>query len=300
MTGDPRQMGLSRRTRLPWNFRSRSDAEPVRALAPPDVAGVRLPWTSRFSPTSLAAHLTRHPGYGWVIPTTGEYLIAEPWRRRDEIGGVLEINARQGRGALLAQAAADLRDAGVRMLLLPEGDWATHARVYTEQGFARLERVIYYQLLGLEGGPVVTRPLPPLEFAPLTAPHLDAVLAVDHAAFPWLWWNSEAEFRVYYAQAGVQVWLGWADGVPVVYAGFTILERWAHLDRLAVDPAWHSRGYGAGMLNFALHRMAAAGANRVTLSTQETNTQSQRLYRGFGFRQTTEAYDIYGHWLDEC
>jgi ribosomal protein S18 acetylase RimI-like enzyme len=54
------------------------------------------------------------------------------------------------------------------------------------------------------------------------------------------------------------------------------------------------------MLNFALHRMAAAGANRVTLSTQETNTQSQRLYRGFGFRQTTEAYDIYGHWLDEC
>jgi ribosomal-protein-alanine N-acetyltransferase len=293
-------MGLSRRTRLPWNFRSRSDAEPVRALAPPDVAGVRLPWTSRFSPTSLAAHLTRHPGYGWVIPTTGEYLIAEPWRRRDEIGGVLEINARQGRGALLAQAAADLRDAGVRMLLLPEGDWATHARVYTEQGFARLERVIYYQLLGLEGGPVVTRPLPPLEFAPLTAPHLDAVLAVDHAAFPWLWWNSEAEFRVYYAQAGVQVWLGWADGVPVVYAGFTILERWAHLDRLAVDPAWHSRGYGAGMLNFALHRMAAAGANRVTLSPQETNTQSQRLYRGFGFRQTTEAYDIYGHWLDEC
>jgi ribosomal-protein-alanine N-acetyltransferase len=293
-------MGLSRRTRLPWNFRSRCDAEPVRALAPPDVAGVRLPWTSRFSPTSLAAHLTRHPGYGWVIPTTGEYLIAEPWRRRDEIGGVLEINARQGRGALLAQAAADLRDAGVRMLLLPEGDWATHARVYTEQGFARLERVIYYQLLGLEGGPVVTRPLPPLEFAPLTAPHLDAVLAVDHAAFPWLWWNSEAEFRVYYAQAGVQVWLGWADGVPVVYAGFTILERWAHLDRLAVDPAWHSRGYGAGMLNFALHRMAAAGANRVTLSTQETNTQSQRLYRGFGFRQTTEAYDIYGHWLDEC
>lgn len=293
-------MGLSGRTRLPWNFRSRSDVEPVRALAPPDVAGLRLPWTSRFSPTSLAAHLARHPGSGWVIPTTGEYLIAEPWRRRDEIGGVLEIHARRGRGALLAQAAADLRARGVRVLLLPEGDWATHARVYTEQGFARLERVIYYQLLGLEGGPVVTRPLPPLEFAPLTAPHLDAVLAVDHAAFPWLWWNSEAEFRVYYAQAGVQVWLGWADGVPVAYAGFTILERWAHLDRLAVDPAWHGRGYGAGMLNFALQRMAAAGANRVTLSTQETNTQSQRLYRGFGFRQTTEAYDIYGHWLDEC
>ena len=179
--------------------------------------------------------------------------------------------------------------AGVRMLLLPEGDWATHARVYTEQGFTRLERVIYYQLLGLEGGPVVTRPLPPLEFAPLTAPHLDAILAVDHAAFPWLWWNAEAEFRVYHAQAGVQVWLGAADGVPVAYAGFTMLERWAHLDRLAVDPAWHGHGYGAAMLSFALRRMAAAGANRVTLSTQETNTQSQRLYRGFGFRQTTRG-----------
>jgi GNAT superfamily N-acetyltransferase len=293
-------MGLSGRPRLSWNFRSRSEAEPVRTLVPPDVAGLRLPWTSRFSPTSLAAHLTRHPGYGWVIPATGEYLIAEPWRRRDEIGGVLEIHARRGRGGLLAQAASDLRAAGVRMLLLPEGDWATHARVYTEQGFVRLERVVYYQLLGLEGDPALTRPLPPLDCAPLTSAQLGTVLAVDHAAFPWLWWNSEAEFRVYHAQAGVQVWLGWADGVPVAYAGYTILERWAHLDRLAVDPARHGRGYGAAMLNFALRRMAAAGVNRVTLSTQETNVQSQRLYRGFGFRQTTEAYDIYGHWLDEC
>ena len=292
-------MGLSGRPRLSWNFRSRSEAEPVRVLVPPDVAGLRLPWTSRFSPTSLTAHLTRHPGYGWVIPATGEYLIAEPWRRRDEIGGVLEIHARRGRGALLAQAAADLRAAGVRMLLLPEGDWAAHARVYTEQGFVRLERVVYYQLLGLEGDPALTRPLPPLECALLTGVQLGTVLAVDHAAFPWLWWNSEAEFRVYHAQAGVQIWLGWAGGVAVAYAGFTILDRWAHLDRLAVDPTRHGQGYGAAMLDFALRRMAAVGVNRVTLSTQETNVQSQRLYRGFGFRQTTEAYDIYGHWLDE-
>ena len=96
----------------------------------------------------------------------------------------------------------------------------------------------------------------------------------------------------------VQIWLGRTAGVPVAYAGFTILDQWGHLDRLAVDPAWHGRGYGAAMLAWALGRMAAAGVTRVTLSTQETNEQSQRLYRGFGFRQTAEVYTIYGRMVE--
>lgn len=283
-----------------WPFHSHADdSAAVRPLAPTDVAALRLPWSSRFSSASLASHLTRWPGYGWLAPASGEYLVAEPWRRRDDIAAVLEVQGRRARGALLAAAGAALGGAGVRVLLAPEGEWAAHPRFYQDQGFIRLEKVVYYQLLGLGGPPLPARPLPALDLVPLTPATRDAVLAVDHAAFPWLWWNSAAEFASYSGQAGVQVWLGRVAGAPVAYSGLTVLDRWGHLDRLAVDPAWHGRGYGAAMLAHALGRMAALGVTRVTLSTQETNTQSQRLYRGFGFRQTAEVYEIYGKWLND-
>ncbi|HMA36676.1 MAG TPA: GNAT family N-acetyltransferase [Chloroflexia bacterium] len=284
---------------LPWARHADEPDPAVRPLAPADVPALRLPWHSRFSPASLTAHLGQYPGAGWLAPASGEYLVAEPWRRRDEITAILEIQARRARGALLRAVVAACRAAGDRVLLLPDGEWASHAALYAAQGFVRLERVLYYQLSGMIGPPAVTRPLPPLEFAPLTAHNLATVIAVDHAAFPWLWWNADSEFRVYRQQAGVQIWLGWTAGVPVAYAGFTVLERWGHLDRLAVAPAWHGRGYGAAMLAYVLGRMAALGVTRVTLSTQETNLSSQRLYRGFGFRPTAEAADIYGRWLGE-
>ncbi len=290
-------MSHPQRLRLPWTH-STTDVADVRPLTGDDVGRLRLGWQSRFTATSLTAHLRRYPDAGWWLPSSGEYAVGEPWRRRDEIVGLLEIGARgAGRAALLTTAAASARAAGRRLLILPEADWSPHSAP-GDAGFAPLERVVYYQLSGLTGPPAPTRPLPPLEFAPLTGHNLATVLALDHAAFPWLWWNSEAEVRAYSGYAGVQLWLGWTAGVPVAYAGFTTLDRWGHLDRLATDPAWQGRGYGAAMLVYALGRMAALGVARVTLSTQATNTGSQRLYAGFGFRRTQEVYDIYGQWLD--
>lgn len=274
-----------------------ADPAAVVPLTPGDVGRLRLPWQSPFTATSLTAHLSRYPALAWWLPDSGEYAVAEPWRRRDEVVGLLDIGARGGRAALLAAAATALRAAGTRVLLLPESEWTPHQHP-ADAGFVRLERVVMYQLSGLTGPPTLTHPLPPLDFTPLTPAHLATILALDHASFPWLWWNGETEFRSYAGMAGVQIWLGWAAGVPVAYAGFTTLDRWGHLDRLAADPAWQGRGYGAAMLAYALQRMAALGVARVTLSTQETNTASQRLYQGFGFRQTAEVYDLYGRWLN--
>jgi ribosomal protein S18 acetylase RimI-like enzyme len=275
------------------------DAPEIQPLTPDLARTLRLPWTSRFTTSVLVAHLRRSPGYGWMAPASGEYLIAEPWRHRDDIASLLEMHARRARAGLVRRALTDLGAVGAQLLLVPESEWAGHTRFYEEQGFRHLERVVYYQLLGLTTAPAEgvgpgRRPLPSLELAPLAAPNFDSVVAIDHAAFPWLWWNSAAEFRSYQAQPNVQIWLGRAASRPVVYAGFTTLDRWGHLDRIAVDPACHGQGYGAAMLAYVLNRMAALGVNRVTLSTQETNTQSQHLYEGFGFRRTAEANEIYG------
>ncbi|MGI8586428.1 MAG: GNAT family N-acetyltransferase [Chloroflexia bacterium] len=289
-------MARSGRSLLPWSARLRGgDSPAVRPLTSADVPALRLPWDSRFTPKRLAAHLARHPDLGWVNPESGEYIVAEPWRHRQEITSLLEVHARSGRGTLLTRAADDLRAAGARLLLLPDGEGLTAPRLYAGHGFARLERIVHYQLLA--GPQAVTRPLPPLEFSPLTLHHLPTLLALDHTSFPWLWWNSEDEIVSYAGLDGVQIWLGWAAGVPVAYAGTTTIDRWGHLDRIAVDPAYHGRGYGAAMLAFVLNHLSAAGVNRVTLSTQSDNLQSQRLYQGFGFRLTSEVSDIYGEWL---
>src|SRR3569623_1561798 len=83
-----------------WMFGGGSEDVPEVAPLTPDLARtLRLPWTSRFTGSTQAAHLRRAPGYGWVAPATGEYLVAEPWRHRDEIGSLLELHGRRGRAA---------------------------------------------------------------------------------------------------------------------------------------------------------------------------------------------------------
>jgi ribosomal protein S18 acetylase RimI-like enzyme len=121
------------------------------------------------------------------------------------------------------------------------------------------------------------------------------LLRLDHAAFPWLWWNSAAEFAAYAETTGVRLFLGRERGRPIAYVGVTSFPGWGHLDRIAVDPTAQERGLGREALAFAVGALAQAGAGRVALSTQETNVRSQRLYERFGFRRTPDHdYRLYG------
>jgi ribosomal protein S18 acetylase RimI-like enzyme len=290
--------------KLPWLHRpdetsATAVAPEIVPLTPALARSLKLGWSSRFNGESLARHAARAPGWAWTVPETHEYLVLEGWRRRDDVALVAEIHARQHQAGLFRAAGAGLAAAGVGVMLLPDAEWMLHGRFYEQLGFARLERIVYYQLTGLRLPLDLRRPLPALTFAPVTWNALATTVAVDHAAFPWLWWNSPAEFENYLSTPGVQAVLGYAAGQPVGYAGFTITRDWGHLDRLAVIEGEHGRGWGAALLAHALEAMARRGVTRVTLSTQETNSQSQRLYRGFGFRQTRDAHNIYGRWLGE-
>lgn len=293
--------------KLHWPFGRRHDAAPALAPAAPAVVAItpaqagtmRLPWSSRFTPDSLARYATRAPGWAWTVPGTGEYFVSEGWRHRDDLGMVLEVQARHHREALLTAALADLTARGVRCLLLTDEEWSAQERFYHNLGFVRLERIVYYQLLGLRLPLPIRQPLPGLSFVPVGTATLPIAVEIDHHSFPWLWWNSHDEFAVYLHTPGVRVVLGLHDGQPVGYAGFTVTRDWGHLDRLAVAESAQGRGWGAALLAYALEQMAHLGVYRVTLSTQETNHQSQRLYQGFGFRQTHEAHNIYGRWLGD-
>ncbi len=271
----------------------------MTALTAAQARTLRLPWSSRFTPDGLARYVERAPGWTWTVPGTGEYLVCEGWRHRADLGMVLEVQARHHRADLLNAALAEMAARGVRCLLLNSEEWSAHGRAYQPLGFQPLERIVYYQLLGLHLPLPIRQPLPALTFMPVGTATLPVALQIDHHSFPWLWWNSREEFALYLHTPGVRVVLGLAEGEPVGYAGFTVTRDWGHLDRLAVVHSAQGRGWGAALLAYALEQMAGLGVYRVTLSTQETNGQSQSLYRGFGFRQTHEAHNIYGRWLSD-
>jgi ribosomal protein S18 acetylase RimI-like enzyme len=131
---------------------------------------------------------------------------------------------------------------------------------------------------------------------------LEALLHVDHAAFPWLWWNTREEFLAYASVPGVELYVGRdSAGEPVAYIGITHFRGWGHLDRIGVVPERQGDGYGLEALRFAVQRLALADATRIGLSTQADNTRSQRLYHRFGFTRTYQNdYNIFGRWVDEA
>ena len=277
--------------------RAAADATPV-PLRSRDVDALHLGWSSAFSPRDLEEHLRRHPGLSWWVPANGEYLIGGPWRHRDEIAVIQELTARVRTEALVAAFTGACRERGLRLAVMLDQHESRREEFYARIGFDLLQEIVIYEL------PCLPRPIPApatLRFAPVTPATRGALLAVDHAAFPWLWWNSAAEFDAYAALYGVELFLGCEpDGTPVSYVGITSYRGWGHLDRIAVIPDRQGAGYGLEALNFAVGRLAEHGARRVGLSTQADNARSQHLYERYGFRRTGGGdYSIYGVWLDD-
>jgi ribosomal protein S18 acetylase RimI-like enzyme len=128
---------------------------------------------------------------------------------------------------------------------------------------------------------------------------IDTLASVDHASFPWLWWNSVDEFGNYLLLPDVRAYLAKVDGESVGYASYTMYSGWAHLDRLAVAQAQQGKRFGAAQLAYVLRLMVGEGARSVGLSTQENNVQSHRLYGGFGFTRTRDSMYIYGKALED-
>lgn len=263
----------------------------------PELAGrVRLPLTSRFNGRSLAAHAERHPAMGLVAEGGRQYAIAGPWRHRAEIAELLEVSSGNLRSHLVERLGHLLRDQGVRLVVLDYGLGALDPRFFRAEGFDLIERIIELE-----------RPDRPVEF--VRAPDLtirryqpadrEAILDLERASFPWLWWNSPEEWENYLRTREVEVIVGTVQGRIVGYAGSVVFGRDGHLDRLAVRESEQGKRFGAALLAVALERMRRRGATKIALTTQETNLRSQTLYVRNGFQRGRWTYEIHGKWLDE-
>lgn len=270
----------------------------VRPLTPADLPSLRLGWQSRLSGEEIARLLHAYPGRSVWAPATLEFAIVGPWRHRDEIAHVVDFAAARHPEALILNVVRRCDQRAAALVLLIELDETRRPSFYARVGFELIEEVVTYELVGLRPGGHRPGRLTFVPVDPLDDEQRQLLLAIDHAAFPWLWWNSDLELQAYGLTPGVELFLGLEDGRPVSYLGLTSYPGWGHLDRIAVTPGDQGRGLGREALGFAVETLARRGARRVGLSTQADNERSRLLYERFGFRRSrTNDYRLYGRLL---
>ncbi len=271
----------------------------VEALTVQTVPRLRLSWSSRFDREDVASMVRDNPGLSLWIPDTGEYMVGGPWRHRSEIAAVMELAAQSGAVSLLRELRDHAAQAGKRLIIASEHHESRQRAFYSTAGYELIEEILIYELNRM-------RPLSAagsrLRFQPVDLRNASVareLIELDHRAFPWLWWNSRAEFENYAESFGVNIYLGRNDSNQAVsYIGVTRFRNWGHLDRIAVDPSVQGQGLGLESLDWAVRLLGESGARRIGLSTQARNLQSRRLYEGYGFqRAPSQDYSLYGQWL---
>lgn len=269
----------------------------VEPLTPSNAGRVRLPLSSRFGPQSLADHVRRLPGMSFIASGGREYAVVGPWRHRTDIAELIELSSGPSEESLVDRLAQSLAARDVRLVVLDYSLAARDPAFFGRNGFSLVERIVEYER---PDRPVNRQSLPDgFSVRPYRPEDREALLAVEHKSFPWLWWNSAEEWGNYIWTRGVEVLVGIDRGEVVGYAGYVIYRRDGHLDRLAVRQSEQGRGLGAALLTESLARMVSRGVNRVALTTQEDNYRSQKLYEQNGFRRARWAYEIHGRWLGQ-
>ncbi|RMF26328.1 MAG: N-acetyltransferase [Chloroflexi bacterium] len=183
--------------------------------------------------------------------------------------------------ALLQRCQDALPPLGIaRLAYLGDAPWLVPA--LRQQGFQWVNRVITLAWTGREPPSIPTASGTAIRIRPATRRDIPAVVGVDQAAFPPLWWYSETVLRRALLQA--HHFLVAERGQKVVgYQFSTLRERHGHIVRLAIHPTHQRQGIGRRLLLEALHMLARAGATEVTVNTQEDNDASRRLYDRLAF-----------------
>jgi ribosomal-protein-alanine N-acetyltransferase len=187
--------------------------------------------------------------------------------------------------ALWNDITADLRAQNVRLVaLLAVRDWIEDYAL--ELGFKYQEDIITLA----RAGQLLPDPRPNKLTIRAAEPYdLETLARVDQAAFSAPWQLAQDELRqAYRISASCTVAL--QEGHIVGYQLSTLYFDGAHLARLAVLPQAQGTGVGGTLLGDVLKRFFRRGVYSMTLNTQASNLQSQRLYRRFGFRP--KGYDL--------
>lgn len=272
----------------------------VRLLTPDDVRLLRMPWDGRYNEREIREIVAAGPRISVFNRRTGEFLVGGQWRHRGEIATILELAATAGAIDLLHAFVEACRREEIKLVVASEQAERRKREFYSGARLDPIEDIIVYEMSRIRPAPPRVGGLRFEPFDPDDHQQFDQLLELDHASFPWMWWNSADEFLEYAGAPGVQIDVGRDEsGRIVAYTGTTRFRTWGHLDRIAVAPDIQGRGLGKAALDWAVMALARTGAKRVGLSTQARNTRSRQLYESYGFkRSASHDYRIYARRTD--
>ena len=171
---------------------------------------------------------------------------------------------------------------------IPLQQWF-HA-LLAEHGFIQTHRVV---MLSWDAKAGETRDGSfPFTIRPMNFDDLEAVEAVDQAAFEDVWQNSKESLELAFKQAAVATVVE-VDDTLAGYQISTATPMGGHLARLAVHPHYQRQGIGMGLVRDMLSQFERRGALTVTVNTQQDNVTSLGLYERIGFHRTGEEYPVY-------
>jgi ribosomal-protein-alanine N-acetyltransferase len=199
--------------------------------------------------------------------------IRNGWRADDGLAAVLEAAANR----LHRDGATHLAVYGTALWLPP---------VLLRAGFERSEWIVSLErhprpLAGAPASAAIIRSVQPGDLSPLAA--------LDAATFEPPYQMASGELIELMVTSGhFVVAESNAETGPAALLGYAcadVLVDTGQIIRLAVHPGAQRHGIGRTLLNDGLAYCSAAGARRVTINTQESNSASLRLYEQFGFRR---------------
>jgi ribosomal-protein-alanine N-acetyltransferase len=125
----------------------------------------------------------------------------------------------------------------------------------------------------------------------MTQQDLPRVYQIDQSAFELIWRNSLSQLGMAFQEAFSATVLE-LDGSVQGYQISTHNPQGGHLARLAVNPAYQTRGLGTALVSDLLDRFQDRGILEVTVNTQSENQSSLELYKKFGFSLQNERYPV--------
>jgi [ribosomal protein S18]-alanine N-acetyltransferase len=124
---------------------------------------------------------------------------------------------------------------------------------------------------------------PELHAAPMSAADLDAVMAIERAAYPFPW--TRGNFIDSLAAGYDMPTLRDAAGAILAYSVAMDGVQEAHLLNLTVAPAWQRRGLALVLLDALVARARRLGHARLWLEVRESNARAQAVYARYGFTE---------------
>lgn len=163
--------------------------------------------------------------------------------------------------------------------VLAINQWVTG---YLEKiGFVYKEDVV---TLYRSGSMLPSAPTSPIKIRHGYFEDLPAIVRVDHAAFQPPWQMTSRDIR-YSQRLAAACTVAEFNGEIIGYQVSTRHHTSGHLARLAVAPHMQGKRIGGTLLHDLLTRFIKRRVRSMTVNTQQSNVQSQRLYERYGFRR---------------